>query len=241
MNKKSICRLCKKQSNLKWSHIIPEFLFKPLYDDKHRFTKISTSEDTKNDWLQKGIREQLLCDDCEQTLSKYERNASLVFKNFFSLDIKKTEKRIIYDQVNYREFKLFALSILWRAGVSSLNFFNQVNLYAHEENLREMLLNGLPGNPNDYPFLLCPIHHDGNSLRDLMIHPEFIKLENGPTYRFVFGGMLWVFVVNDDKNQAPAIAASLSESGVLTMLPKNITEIPFIVHMAQHLHKSGKV
>jgi len=31
-----VCRLCQKEKPLVQSHVIPEFLYRPLYDEKHR-------------------------------------------------------------------------------------------------------------------------------------------------------------------------------------------------------------
>ena len=60
------CRLCLKEKPIQNSHIIPEFLYKPLYDNLHRFKSLSTLPEIKIEYKQKGIREKLLCRDCEQ-------------------------------------------------------------------------------------------------------------------------------------------------------------------------------
>ena len=38
----AICPLCNARSELLRSHVIPEFLFRPLYDDKHRYSILSS-------------------------------------------------------------------------------------------------------------------------------------------------------------------------------------------------------
>lgn len=38
-----ICKLCKRNSKLLRSHIIPEFFYEPLYDQIHRGLMISTN------------------------------------------------------------------------------------------------------------------------------------------------------------------------------------------------------
>jgi hypothetical protein len=35
------CALCRQERPLRKSHVIPEFMFGPLYDEKHRFYGIS--------------------------------------------------------------------------------------------------------------------------------------------------------------------------------------------------------
>ena len=81
------CKLCLKERNLCNSHIIPEFMYKPLYDTLHRYHMISFESDEKNKYLRKGIREPLLCFDCEQHISKLETYS----RNVFTGDINVTK------------------------------------------------------------------------------------------------------------------------------------------------------
>lgn len=68
------CHLCQKDSDLKNSHIIPEFVYNLLYDKKHRFHVLTTADNPPRPQEQKGIREHLLCVDCENQLSVYEKH-----------------------------------------------------------------------------------------------------------------------------------------------------------------------
>jgi hypothetical protein len=64
------CALCLDTNvKLAQSHIVPEFLYKALYDSKHRFQVISTNPSVRNSLEQKGLREPLLCKACEATIS----------------------------------------------------------------------------------------------------------------------------------------------------------------------------
>ncbi len=138
----AICRLCQQERKLCHSHIVPELLYQPLYNDEHKFMGI-TGQGNKG-WkpLPKGIREHLLCFDCEQLLNdKYEKP----FMEQQSLP-DRIELDSAYTAVfNYPTIKLFNLSILFRASVSSLQSFRGVNLGAHEERIRQMLLSGDTG------------------------------------------------------------------------------------------------
>jgi hypothetical protein len=67
------CKLCLKKDKLRNSHVISEFLYTPLYDEKiHRFNVLSTIPEISKKFEQKGIREKLLCDSCEQLISPSE-------------------------------------------------------------------------------------------------------------------------------------------------------------------------
>lgn len=65
------CKLCLEDHDLRRSHIIPEFLFRPLYDEKHRALTFRPDVTGKR-VIQKGIRERLLCAKCESHLGKLE-------------------------------------------------------------------------------------------------------------------------------------------------------------------------
>ena len=235
------CRLCREEAPLKKSHIIPEFLYASMYDEKHRFHELSTSESKKNRFAPKGVRETLLCDNCEQKLSKNERYASLLLNGGIPITYKPNSKSIKVEGLEYASFKLFGLSILWRASVSTLDIFKQVILGPHEELLRKMILNEDPGKEHEYPFILCPIIYEGVVQQDLIMQPERTKLAGCNAYRFVFGGITWVFVVISHRAADVIISASISEEGALTMLPKRLEDMKFIVNMAQDLYRKGKV
>ena len=235
------CKLCKKEKDLRQSHIIPEFMYTSLYDEKHRFHEISTDKNKKNRLPQKGVRERLLCNDCEQQLSKHETYASLVFNGGYSLKIRNEGRLIHLEGLEYSKFKLFALSILWRAGVSNLDVFSQIKLGPHEEILRKMVLNNDPGADDIYPFILSPIVHEKSVQEALIVKPTWTRLGNHYAYRFVFGGIAWVFVVSSHQAPKEVIGASISKEGKITMLPWALSDMKFIVKMAQELTQSGKL
>ena len=75
------CRLCCQEKELRHSHILPEFMYQNLYDNspKRFYTlnvDLENSDNSKRKIEQKGIREYLLCGDCEVQLSKYENYAA---------------------------------------------------------------------------------------------------------------------------------------------------------------------
>ena len=66
------CKLCGEEKKLLKSHIIPEFMYKPLYDGNSRFKCISTAPKIPTMPKQKGDWERLLCKECELHISKFE-------------------------------------------------------------------------------------------------------------------------------------------------------------------------
>ena len=114
-----LCKLCQHSRDLCRSHIIPEFLFKPLYSDKkHQFIQMSGSSNVRK--VQKGFKEKLLCRECEDRLNKWETYAAKVLFGGVEIGFEQMQDRILLHNVDYKKFKVFELSLIWRAGVSSL-------------------------------------------------------------------------------------------------------------------------
>lgn len=227
------CRLCKRDGNLKKSHIIPEFLYSALYDNKHRFYELRPKKKIK--YLQKGIRECLLCGSCEQHLSKYEQYASQMLKGEGSLRYWLDGSAVRIGGVDYKLFKLFALSILWRASISKLSIFSGVSLGVHEEKLRLMILAGEPGAANLYPFIISPVMYRGDVVEALIVPPVKTRLGGYRAYIFVCGGLAWIYVVCSAPVPKIIVDASLCESGLMTMIPWGISDMKFITSMASDL------
>ena len=74
----NVRRICER------SHILPEWMYKPIYSGEHRLKWIQSKGDVfdyDHDTLQKGLREPLLClEDCEGRLNSYETYAASVFQ-----------------------------------------------------------------------------------------------------------------------------------------------------------------
>lgn len=77
------CALCKRESELKLSHIIPKFVFRALKKDA--FTGRLRLSVEPNKSIQDGEKTHLLCGECEQIFSDSERRFSngvyIPFKN----------------------------------------------------------------------------------------------------------------------------------------------------------------
>src|SRR5687767_3804605 len=109
------CALCQLKKPLRQSHIVPEFMYKPLYDSLHRFQGLSLDVYEDQQTHQKGLREELLCDDCEQLLAnKYENYAAASFYRPAVQAMKQSPIGFTMPRLDYHRFKLFLLSLLWR-------------------------------------------------------------------------------------------------------------------------------
>lgn len=187
------CRLCHRIAPLSRSHVIPEFLFTSLYDGKHRFIEVVDMLRGKVTRGQKGYRERLLCASCESLLNRYERHARRLFTD--PLPAMESRHRRSYPNLEYPRLKLFFLSVLWRASISSLDIFKHVKLGPHEERIRQMVIHGDPGGAAAYPTLLWVLNFRGQHLRDFIVEPTHMRIEGRKCYRLVMGGFVVLMFV----------------------------------------------
>jgi len=233
------CKLCLNKCELCKSHIVPEFLFKALYaKEKHQFVQVAGSPRVRK-W-QKGFREKMLCRDCEDKLNKWETYAAQVLFSGTEISIEKMKDFIIIRDVDYTKFKLFQLSLIWRAGASILQQFSNVKLGPHEEKLRSMIDKRNPGEPSDYGCLiiLTPSHFELTS--KMMMLPQETKFDGHRCYMFLIAGVTWVFFVSSHTGQLPYNEKLfLGSNGILPVIIENTASKTFFEKTFSEWKESG--
>ena len=152
--------------------------------------------------VQDGAKEFLLCDDCEQHLNKHYETP---FKNYWvdnpPLPDPWNDDNPRWLTTEYGKFKLFHLSVLFRAGVCTLPMFRNVNLGPHEDRLRKMLCNVDPGKDYEYPIGgFAVVHHQHRRLIRMVAQSQSFRLGGKPCYAIMYGGVEWWFNVSSDRN-----------------------------------------
>lgn len=220
------CPLCRNAEPLQNSHVIPEFLYGPAYDEKHRIGVVTAGLRGLR-LLQKGIRERLLCRQCEQFLNvHYEQPMSRAWSSL--LPGKVHGDSYLLDGIDYRTFKLFHLSILWRASIARGPEWSSVSLGArHEQRLREALLEGAAPDRDSYP-LLGTVFVGPETRRPCfgwVMPPCANRLGSARVYTTLYGGCAWHVVVANHVVVDPGNPFVLSEGGQLGMPTYDIRQL----------------
>lgn len=206
MSDRATCKLCVQEKEISKSHIIPEWAYKTLYDDKHKFYELGSKPDGARKIKHKGEYENLFCADCETQLGKLdEYGRAIIFgrsdESHFGISTTGGNGTLVIENVDYVRMKLFQLSILFRAGVSQRVFFSKVHLGPHEEEIRKMLLNRDPGTPEDYGCVMVAfLRNSSKLLAEVIQKPESRKIDGYRIYSFLFAGCGWIFVVSSHSN-----------------------------------------
>ncbi len=161
-----ICALCEKGGVLCNSHVIPKFVTDWIKETS--VTKGLRNANAPNKRIEDGVKEQLLCKDCEKLFSKYETYfANKIFHPFLNGQ----------EQFTFNEnLNKFITSISWRLLKTSMDSYCKSfpkfkkSIEQAEKNWREYLL--------------------GNSQLKFQNHMFFFK-ENRLNYKKVDKNFLW--------------------------------------------------
>ena len=234
------CKLCRRDRPLVKSHIFPEWLYKPLYDDDHTFMVLSSDEKKRRGTRPKGLYERLFCGDCEQKLSKWEGYASNVFNNS-ELILEQYDAAIVFSNIEYSPFKLFQISLIWRAAIATREEIPELDLGPHAERMRMMLLEGNPGEVYEYGTILIFPETSQEIMQQFIYPPDKIpgRLDGHSAFRATFGGLFWLFIVSGHSKRFRYKEAFLSKDGHLPVWLSKGTDRKFMGQLASELKKAG--
>ncbi|HPE09228.1 MAG TPA: hypothetical protein PLT28_05740 [Saprospiraceae bacterium] len=211
------CKLCQEEKPLiKKSHIIPDFFYKEsgLYNEKHQIHKIEAQEFAKSKkfgYVPTGDYEGgILCKECDNEL--IGRLETYGRKVLFGGLSKGEEihcnnyhnpadgfQYSICENVDYTRFKLFLLSILWRACITKRDVFKAAAIDECDlEKIRSMLINNDAGRLNEFPIIILSYLNDDTMPRDLIFQPIKSVTPEKTMITFLMGGYVFIFNITDD-------------------------------------------
>ncbi len=212
------CKLCHQVRDLRNSHVIPELCYLHAYDHAHRAQKFE-ADSGKRRLIQKGLREQLLCDDCESRLSKWESAFKQHWYTGSALPATVPPGLVTVSGFDYTAFKLFHLSIFWRASVATTDDFNTVDLGPYEEKIRQMLLCGNAGPEHHYPIFGQVLIGDTHTVvYGVVGKPQQSRWEHKRAYYASYAGVEWCLIISED-------AVNPKLSPILAHVPKATGEM----------------
>ena len=190
--------------------------------------------------IQKGLRQRLLCPSCETKFSAYETYAAPIVRSLAGLPMHSSGLALKPLHVDYPKFKLFEMSLLWRAAVSGHPLFAGVTLGKAEPRLRDMLANGRPGRRNNFG---CAIAIVPNTMHlHGIIGPAVRTLVRGfHCVRFQIGELFWHFFLSDFPKGHSMPKMFLSEDGRLIVLLPHWHERDIVSDIARALRRQAGV
>ena len=230
----------------------------------HSFVGIARP-DSKDGWMQRGHwekqlgwKEWLLCDDCEKRFGAHESKVVKFLYGNARTPLKKQtlgalagslpagappEFLEIRDvQIDYRELKLFQMSLLWRAGVAKGEFFQNVELgEKHERKLRQLLVKDDPGSERDYPCGMFDLRSNQVDFEGFWQEPTSCHDEDQGQrlYNIIIGGYAFMYSVSSHSPSQSVLTFCAKRNGRM-LLPVVKGEL-FLQRCAMRLRKTGKI
>jgi len=198
------CRLCLEEKKLIKAHIIPDFMHRGLFDEKHQLHKVQLAFDKMpSKKMSTGEYDTaILCAECDNKISEYESYFSKVIYGGSLLGMKKFKDKdgLIFTEIvnlDYTKTRLFFLSLLWRASITTRPTYSDVKLSQMlEVKIRDMFLNENPGEPFELACTVTTIL-DHSSIEHGMIAPPRRNIDNTEIV-FMIQGFFYRFYLTNN-------------------------------------------
>lgn len=184
-------------------------MYKGLFNTKNKLKYLNFANRGCKKIISDGIYEKfILCRECDnEILGKNETYVSKLLygplsgkKSKIPIFFKTTNHEglttFIINNIDYKKTKLFLLSILWRAHISSHPFFTEVDLGPHAEILRKMILENNPKDENSYETVLTMLKKNSTRPYNSIIQPKRIKIELNTIYVFYINGLMYHYNIS---------------------------------------------
>ena len=199
-----ICKGCNEDKPPVRSHIIPESFFRELRADEKTLKLVPTDKEKHVKRAPIGVYDQeILCAECERTFQDVDDYACKVLvANQQLIELQDKGEVVGYriKDIDYSMLKRFVISVLWRASISSAEFFQKVRLGALESKAKDLIWRKSAGSKHDFSFVLGKFTDTGTLSKAIFDpHPE--RWFGKKYYRFYMGG--YVLYVKADSQATP--------------------------------------
>jgi hypothetical protein len=202
-----VCKGCGENKTLIKAHVIPKSFYMDLRASANHLNIVPSNTEERQVRSHIGDYDSnILCKDCDSIMEKYDdygKKLLLDRKETF-IEREKNDQLLgweVYD-FDYLKLKLFFLSILWRASISSRPFFRRISLAQYEGQLKDLIWNEQDDENNTFGCVVArflPANIEG--IEKSILDPDNTTIEGRNYYRFYFGGYnVWIRV---DERGAP--------------------------------------
>ena len=209
-----ICRGCGNDEKLVKAHIIPESFFVGLRDGEKPTKIISNTPGVYPKKSYIGVYdENILCRKCEDQFNDLDNYGCRVLIQNESQHEKlhQNGKLVGYriNDIDYEKLKLFFISVLWRASISTIYFYKDIDLGPLENKAKTIIWNRTIPNIHEFSFVLAKFDDDGAGRTILNPHPE--RWFGANYYRLYLYG--WILYIKADSQKTPEKYAKFLPEG----------------------------
>lgn len=210
-----------------------------MYDKNHKlisFVPVKYQNDSKVKKPSSGEYESgILCQECDNSiLGSYETYGHNVI---YGGTFKQGKKPICHNTVeadltilncrniDYSKLKLFYLSLLWRASISSRPMFKAVDLGTkYTDRIRQMLHTQDPGKDTEFVIVAFTWVKDKSASKDMLLSPRLFKIGYKYMYVLPISGFFYFIYITPDSCHEKLFDYRLKEDGSMRTIgfPKGL-------------------
>lgn len=187
------------------AHIMPRSLLMSRTEvGKHNYL-LSTRHDFAMRSPTGVYDSNLVCDKCEAIFGPYDDYGHEFFKLEHAVKLVSPEMESLgwVCSVDYSKFKLFILSIMWRASASDRPECASVKLGQFQEPIRQMIKSGDPGPADRFPIVLQRYEQDSDMAPLSMPRRARLSYSSVNYYKMELAGCaVWVAI---DERRVPTV------------------------------------
>ena len=186
------CKFCGNETDLIKAHVIPAGLFRRLQRGKKPLEMMTNKAGEYTKRRPVGVYDStIVCSKCESIWQEWDNYAQLLLadKLLNGRVQYHNNKKICYivDNYEYRRLKLFFISMVWRASVSSQPFFSKVSLGQFEDVAKNHIASNDPGDSEVFSVNLAKFDHP---LAESILDPHDDKYSDVNYLRFYLAGYI---------------------------------------------------
>ncbi|HTA42226.1 MAG TPA: hypothetical protein VK789_07260 [Bryobacteraceae bacterium] len=207
-----LCRFCLEERPLIEAHIIPKGFFERIRTDEANIL-INESDYPKRS--PQGIYDKgILCGPCDNIIGKWDQYAQEALPAEMSAFTLIADRQIIggweRPDYDYELLKLFFISLVWRASISTHPFYVGISIGSKfEEEARLMLREGRPGGAHDFGVVIARfVEPVGQAFFD----PHTERMNGINHVRFYLAGFI-AYMKVDQRPYDPGLAHFLLAEG----------------------------
>jgi hypothetical protein len=184
----SICVVCLENPTCE-AHIIPRAFVREIKKSNNHVLQLGVTGSRKAKRPMGLADYNILCSECDGIIGQVDKYAIEFTRNFQVRAGLNPYSIIKFEGMETDKIRIFALSVVWKSSVSSLEFFNHINLGPYEMLARGLIFDGhdLDGCTNLHVQINALTSTPGDA-SSFISYPLRARNENGPYFIFSAGG-----------------------------------------------------
>lgn len=199
-------------------------MYKGLLQKNKKIVETNLFNPTDAVFRPTGIYESgILCNRCDnEVLGKFESYAAKILYQNSDLDfIKEEDDHIInfmFRGIDFTKFKLFLVSILWRASISTQPMFSEISLgEEYEEIARKMLFENDPGPKDLFATCIMGLKTTENLALRTIVAPRKLIADQNTQYMFWINGFFYWYNVSPYNMEDVFTRTPIDENNEMTI------------------------